>query len=74
MICDIERFEADLKPRYNQNSEPQNPPLTYEAYNAALKQYLYEFKTEIVNIEKDIMKQGKFITCSYNLFVCDGKL
>lgn len=61
MIYDLERFGADLQPTYNQESEIQSPPLTYEAYNAALRQYLYEFKIEVVNMEKNIMKQGKLI-------------
>jgi len=60
MIYDIEKFGADLQPTYNEELELQNPPLTYEAYNAVLRQYLYEFKSEVVNMEKDIMKQGKF--------------
>lgn len=66
MIYDIERFGADLQSTYNQDSESQSPPLTYEAYNAALKQHLCEFKTEVVSMEKDIMKQGKFtqLICS----------
>ncbi|XP_024868902.1 gamma-tubulin complex component 5 isoform X2 [Temnothorax curvispinosus] len=70
MIYDIERFGADLQPTYNQDSELQSPPLTYEAYNAALKQHLCEFKTEVVNIEKDIIKQencNTFLSLSANL-------
>jgi peptidoglycan hydrolase CwlO-like protein len=59
MIYDIKKFEADLQSIYNEKSELQSPPLTYEAYNAALKQHLYEFKIKIMNTEKDIMKQGK---------------
>jgi len=61
MIYDIEKFGSDLQLTYNQELELQSPPLTYEAYNAALRQYLYEFKTKVVNMEKDIMKQGKFM-------------
>lgn len=61
MMYDIEKFGSDLQLTYDQESELQSPPLTYEAYNAALRQYLYEFKTEVVNMEKDIMKQGMFI-------------
>ncbi|KYN21845.1 Gamma-tubulin complex component 5 [Trachymyrmex cornetzi] len=57
MIYDIEKFGSDLQLTYNQESELQSPPLTYEAYNAVLRQYLYEFKTEVINMEKDIMKQ-----------------
>ncbi|XP_011858715.1 PREDICTED: gamma-tubulin complex component 5 isoform X2 [Vollenhovia emeryi] len=57
MIHDIERFGTDLQPICNENSELQSPPLTYEAYSSALKQHLCEFKTEVINMEKDIMKQ-----------------
>jgi len=48
-----------LQPTYNEELKLQNPPLTYEAYNAVLRQYLYEFKNKVINMEKDIMKQGK---------------
>lgn len=61
MIYDIEKFGADLQPSHDQDSKLKSPPLTFEAYNAALKQHLYEFKTEMVNIEKNIVKQGEFI-------------
>ncbi|XP_011160676.1 gamma-tubulin complex component 5 [Solenopsis invicta] len=70
MMYDMERFGGDLQPIYNQESELQNPPLTYEAYNAALRQHLYEFKTEVINMEKDIMKQencNTFLSLSSNL-------
>lgn len=70
MIYDIERFGADLQPAYNEESELRSPPLTYEAYNAALRQHLNEFKTEVINMEKDIMKQEKcntFLSLSANL-------
>lgn len=63
MIYDIERFGVDLQSTCNQNSKLKSPPLTFEAYNAALQQHLCEFKTEMVNIEKNIVKQGEFI-CS----------
>jgi len=68
MIYDIEKFGTDLQSTYNEELGLQNPPLTYEAYNAALRQYLYEFKSEVINMEKDIMKQGKLIYMTY-LFV-----
>lgn len=61
MIHDIERFGADLQPTYNQKSEFWNPPLTYEAYNAALGRHLHKFKSKVIDIEKDVLKQGKFI-------------
>ncbi|XP_012522259.1 gamma-tubulin complex component 5 isoform X2 [Monomorium pharaonis] len=70
MLYDIERFGANLQSTYNQESKLQSPPLTYEAYNAALRQHLYEFKTEMVNIEKDIIKQencNTFLSLSSNL-------
>lgn len=56
MMHDIKKFGADLQSIHDENLH--NPPLTYEAYNAALVQYLYEFKITIINTEKDIMKQG----------------
>lgn len=61
MIHDIERFGAELQPTYNQESKLWNPPLTYEAYNAALGRHLHEFKNKVIDIEKDVLKQGKFI-------------
>ncbi|CAL1675989.1 unnamed protein product [Lasius platythorax] len=70
MIHDIERFGADLQPTYNQESELWSPPLTYEAYNAALGRHLYEFKSKIINIEKDVLKQencNTFLSLSANL-------
>lgn len=57
MIHDVERFGADLQSTYNQESEFSSPPLTYEAYNAALGRHLYEFKSKIIDIEKNVLKQ-----------------
>ncbi|EZA47650.1 Gamma-tubulin complex component [Ooceraea biroi] len=57
MIHDIQKFGADLQPICNEKSELQSPPLTYEAYNAAVNQHLYEFRTKVINVEKDVMKQ-----------------
>lgn len=59
MIHDIKKFGADLQ--IDQAPECQNPPLTYEAYNAALKYHLSEFNNIVINIEKDVMKQGKSV-------------
>ncbi|KAL6267426.1 hypothetical protein P5V15_000502 [Pogonomyrmex californicus] len=59
MIRDIEKFGTDLQPIYNQELELQSPPFTYEAYNAALRQFLFEFKTEVIKMEKNVMKQEK---------------
>lgn len=67
MIHHITKFGANLEWNYNQESESQNPPLTYEAYNAAIMQYLYKFKNKVINIEKDIMKQGNGLY----MFYCD---
>lgn len=54
MLRDMEEFGSDLY----QDGLCNKPPLTYEAYNAALKQHLLKFKNEIVDIEKKLMKQG----------------
>lgn len=59
MIYEIERFGTDLQSPYYHESELRTPPLTYEAYNAALKRHLYEIKNEVIKLEKNIMKQGK---------------
>lgn len=60
MIHEIERFGADLQSAYYHESELRGaPPLTYEAYNAALKRHLYKIKNEVIELEKAIMKQGK---------------
>lgn len=70
MIHDIERFGAELRPTYNQESKLWNPPLTYEAYNAALGRYLYEFKKKVIDIEKDVLKQencNTFLSLSASL-------
>lgn len=58
MIYDIKKFDADLQ--IHQDSKCHSPPLTYEAYNAALKYHLYEFNNKVINVEKDVMTQGKF--------------
>lgn len=68
MIHDVERFGADLQSTYNQESEFSSPPLTYEAYNAALGRHLYEFKSKIIDIEKNVLKQGKFMSLIRSLF------
>ncbi|XP_012229926.1 gamma-tubulin complex component 5 isoform X2 [Linepithema humile] len=70
MIYDIKKFGTELQSVYNQESELQSPPLTYEAYNAALKLHLYEFKNKVINIEKDVMNQencNTFLTLSTSL-------
>lgn len=64
MIYNIKKFGTELYSVYNQGSE-QSPPLTYEAYNAALKQHLYELKNKVINIEKDVMNQGKLTSFIY---------
>ncbi|XP_072754778.1 gamma-tubulin complex component 5 isoform X1 [Anoplolepis gracilipes] len=70
MIHDIEKFGADLQPTYSQESDLWNPPLTYEAYNAALGRHLYEFKSKIIDMEKDVVKQehcNTFLSLSASL-------
>lgn len=56
MIHDIEQFGIRLYSK--QNDFSKKPPLTYETYNAILRQHLIQFKNEIINIEKILMKQG----------------
>ncbi|XP_011140681.1 gamma-tubulin complex component 5 isoform X2 [Harpegnathos saltator] len=68
MIYDIKKFGADLQ--MDQNSDCQSPPLTYEAYNAALKYHLYELNNKVLSVEKDIMKQedcNTFLSLSASL-------
>ncbi|XP_076685687.1 gamma-tubulin complex component 5 isoform X2 [Andrena cerasifolii] len=60
MIHDMEEFGSDLY--LEQGGLCNKPPLTYEAYNAALKQHLLKFKNEIVDIEKKLMKQDESFT------------
>lgn len=59
MINEIERFGTDLQSACYHESELRTPPLTYEAYNAALKRHLYEIKNEVIKLEKNIMEQGE---------------
>ncbi|XP_076640247.1 gamma-tubulin complex component 5 isoform X1 [Colletes latitarsis] len=60
MIHDIEKFGNDL---YSEQDDFYNkPPLTYEAYNAALGQHLIKFKNKILDIEKNLMKQDNCFT------------
>lgn len=56
MIYDIEQFGIRLYSK--QDDFCKKPPLTYETYNAILRQHLIQFKNEIINIEKILMKQG----------------
>ncbi|XP_032689925.1 gamma-tubulin complex component 5 isoform X2 [Odontomachus brunneus] len=68
MIYDIKKFGTDLQ--MDQDSECQSPPLTYEAYNAALKYHMYEFNNKVINVEKDVMKQencNTFLSISASL-------
>lgn len=69
MIHDIKQFGADLRSNYSQDSEVQSPPLTYEAYNAALKRHLYEFNNKVINIERDVMRQGIKLLCAIHEIV-----
>ncbi|XP_014467544.1 PREDICTED: gamma-tubulin complex component 5 isoform X2 [Dinoponera quadriceps] len=68
MIRDMKKFDADLQ--MDQDSGCQSPPLTYEAYNAALKYHLHEFNNKIIDVEKDVMKQencNTFLSLSVGL-------
>ncbi|XP_076183566.1 gamma-tubulin complex component 5 isoform X2 [Ptiloglossa arizonensis] len=60
MIHDIEMFGIDLYSE--QDGFYKKAPFTYEAYNAALRQHLIKFKNEIINIEKNFMKQDNCLT------------
>ncbi|CAL7943536.1 unnamed protein product [Xylocopa violacea] len=55
MLHNIEQF--GIKLYSNQSDFCKKPPLMYETYNAILKQHIMKFKNEIINIEKDLMKQ-----------------
>ncbi|XP_076247277.1 gamma-tubulin complex component 5 isoform X2 [Calliopsis andreniformis] len=60
MIRNMEQFGIEL---YSvQDGICKKPPLTYEAYNSALKQHLMKFKYAIINIEKKLMKQDESLT------------
>lgn len=58
MIHEIEQF--GIKLYSEQDDFPKKPPLTYETYNATLQQHLMKFKSEIIAVEKDLMKQGTY--------------
>ncbi|KZC05180.1 Gamma-tubulin complex component 5 [Dufourea novaeangliae] len=60
MIHEIEQFGVEIYSK--ENSLYKKPPLTYEAYNAALRQHLMKFKNEIIDIEKNLMKQDETFT------------
>ncbi|XP_012342126.1 gamma-tubulin complex component 5 isoform X2 [Apis florea] len=60
MIHDIEQFGIRLYSK--QDDFSKKPPLTYETYNAILRQHLIQFKNEIINIEKILMKQDSNFT------------
>ena len=57
MIRDIEQFGIRLYSE--QNNFCKKAPLTYETYNAILRQHLMKFKEKIIDIEKILVKQGK---------------
>ncbi|CAK9832549.1 Gamma-tubulin complex component 5 [Anthophora retusa] len=60
MICDIEEFGVKLYSE--QDNFCKKPPLTYETYNAILREHLMKFKNEINDIEKNLMRQDKTFT------------
>ncbi|XP_076753007.1 gamma-tubulin complex component 5 isoform X2 [Xylocopa sonorina] len=55
MLHDIEQF--GIKLYSDQGDFCKKPPLMYETYNAILRQHVMKFKNEIINIEKNLMKQ-----------------
>lgn len=70
MIRDIEQFGIRLYSE--QDNFCEKPPLTYETYNAILRQHLMKFKEKIIDIEKILVKQGKnFFTINkfINIFI-----
>ena len=61
MIRELEEFAKRLYSQDKRSEEVQKPPLTYEAYNAAVQQYLLKMKEEIVRIEQNFMAQGNIV-------------
>lgn len=59
MQSEIETFLGRL---YSQSSVEcdKKPPLTYEAYGAALHKQVLKIKEHLTEIEVILMKQGKF--------------
>ncbi|XP_026670394.1 gamma-tubulin complex component 5 isoform X2 [Ceratina calcarata] len=60
MIHDIEQFGIELYTE--QGILCKKPPLTYETYNATLRQHLMTFKNGITEIEKKLMRQDSSFT------------
>lgn len=58
MLHELKEFGEKLYSRGIESEEVQKPPLTYEAYNAAVQQYLLRMKKEVVRIEQKFMAQG----------------
>ncbi|XP_033207216.1 gamma-tubulin complex component 5 [Belonocnema kinseyi] len=70
IIHELEEFGKKLYSRGIESEEIQKPPLTYEAYNAAVQQYLLRMKEEVVRIEQKFMAQegsNTFLTISKEL-------
>ncbi|XP_050477296.1 gamma-tubulin complex component 5 isoform X4 [Bombus huntii] len=60
MIRDLEQFGIRL---YSMEDDfCKKPPLTYETYNAILRQHLMKFRKKIIAIEKSLMKQDGNLT------------
>ncbi|XP_066584961.1 gamma-tubulin complex component 5-like [Prorops nasuta] len=57
MLHSINQFSAELHPKYNKKQLSQQPPLTYEAYNTALKRLIFKFRYKLIEIERRIMRQ-----------------
>ncbi|KAK1132289.1 hypothetical protein K0M31_016408 [Melipona bicolor] len=60
MIRDIEQFGIRLYSK--QDNFCKKPPLTYETYNAILRQHLMKFKEKIIDVEKILVKQDSNLT------------
>lgn len=58
MIRELQEFSRKLYSQSQLLEEVQKPPLTYEAYNNALQQYVLQVKEEIVKLERNLIIQG----------------
>lgn len=67
MIYDIEQFENELQNLDVSSLPSKKPPFMYEAYNAAIQEQLFNFRREIINIEKDVTKQDETHTLLFLL-------
>ncbi|KAG7205799.1 hypothetical protein KM043_007744 [Ampulex compressa] len=57
MMHEIEQFGVKLHLKNNAVQIYKKPPFTYEAYYMAIKKQLIKIKSELIIIEKDVMRQ-----------------